>query len=99
MSPGKSIAIDLPMPSGTKREVASLAATWITGTRASAAMTLVIGVIADAASITVRKAVRVQLAIARFPFTSSLRRDGLSDAETNDVDARAEVRAVGIAVL
>src|SRR5690242_11513697 len=94
MSAGRSIAIDFPMPSGTNRDVPSLAATWMTGARLSAANA---GVNADAASITANR-VRVQLVMSRVLEAISSRRGRRVDPEANDVDAGAAGIALVIGV-
>src|SRR4051812_47005355 len=92
MSAGRSIATDLPMPSGMKREVASLAATLMTGTWASAPVAGAIGARLvpsnSAASAAVRISVlvaRVVLAMSLSPLARSSRHRCRADAEADDV--------------
>src|SRR5579864_5496685 len=89
MSAGRSMTTDLPMPSGMKREVASLAATWITGTRASAATVGADGARpapeTSAASAVAR--IEVLMAMSRFPFARSFRCRHRAHAKTDDVHA------------
>src|SRR6185312_16122426 len=101
MSAGRSMATDFPIPSGMKRDVASLAATWTTGTRASAAIVAVwtrLEAVRSAASETVRISGPVVMSVSS-PRVSPARI--AADAEAHDVDAAARRAAVvvGLVVL
>src|SRR6185312_8240743 len=90
MSSGRSMATDLPTPSGMKREVASLAATRTTEVGTSAPLAAVVARLeaaSIAASVTVRISEPVVMSVSS-P-RSLPRRHGAADAEANDVDGAA----------
>ncbi len=71
MSAGRSMATDLPMPSGMNRDVASLAATWMTGTCCgSAAVAGAIGANPAQASNAASDAPRINALIVKSPLVS-----------------------------
>src|SRR5450759_376096 len=98
MSAGRSMATDLPMPSGMKREVPSLAAILSAGTRASAANTGTDGArpvaITSAASAAAR--IEVLIAMSPFPLARSFRCRHCAYAKTNNVHAGAALVVVGL---
>src|SRR6202142_2880834 len=98
MSAGRSMATDLPMPSGMKRDVPSLAATLSTGTRASVANTGPEGArpvaITSAASAAAR--IEVLIAMSPFPLARSFRCRHGAYAKTDDVHAAAALVVVGL---
>src|SRR5882672_938094 len=104
MSAGRSIATDLPMPSGMKWEVESLAATWssgallsaISGTPLSAALTG--GAATTAPRIRAATAALRIKAVDMSPWSprSSSRCDRRADPEAHDVH-RIALQFVGIA--
>ena len=73
MSAGRSMATDLPTPSGMKRDVASLAATWMTATGVSAACSGLMGARPAPASSAASDAVRINVFVAQCPVGMSLR--------------------------
>src|SRR5271169_293980 len=91
MSAGRSMATDLPIPSGTKREVPSLAATLSTGTRASAASDRAGGAKPAATTRAASAATRIEvlMAMSPFPLARSFRIRHRTHAKSDDVDAGA----------
>src|SRR6185437_6715731 len=89
MSAGRSMATDLPMPSGMKCEVASLAATCRADTRVSAAGAGTTGARPETAIRAASPAVRINdlFAMSRFPLGRSLRCRRRAYAKTDHVDA------------
>src|SRR5262249_43802786 len=96
MSRGSSITTDLPTPSGTKREVASPATSWITGTDGSAAGAMPAAANPSAMIAATSSVVRISVAFAiKVPLVSSrLLRRRRADAKPDHVDGAAAL--VGI---
>src|ERR1700704_6240336 len=95
-SRGSSTTTDFPMPSGTKRELASLLTRRMMGATASVASTQVGAVIQDAATTAANKAVRVcvrcAIVVSLICSLFNIRHGG--DAKANQVDAASRVLCV-----